>query len=180
MTDREQKQRWLEDYVRERMSPMQFAAHTGRARAAAYGILAGRSWRGVPRPEGFRHPWNDPVIDPEASWKSECLLDYVRERMLPETFAEHVGCTLWHAYLILGGKAWPAIPRPEGFAYPWPERAHLGRLGFRRKAREYQRVLERMPPEQRTPTLLRRNLEVSLHTARRIQRTFHPKKGILE
>jgi hypothetical protein len=176
MTDHEQKKQWLEDYVRERMSPMQFAEHTGRTRAAAYGILSGRAWKDVPRPEGFLYPWGDPVIDPEAEWKVECLRDYVRDRMLPETFAAHVGCTVWHAYVILSGKAWPSIPRPDGFVYPWPERAHLGRLGFRRKAREYERALERMPPEQRTPAMLRRNLDVSLHTARRIQRTFSRSK----
>ena len=172
MTDHEQKKQWLEDYVRQRMTPLQFAEHTGRTRAAAYGILSGRAWKDVPRPEGFLYPWGDPVIDPEAEWKAECLRDYVRERMLPETFAAHVGCTVWHAYLILGGKAWPSITRPEGFTYPWPERTQLGCKGFQRREQDYRKAYAQMKQAPVTQKEWAADLNVSAYTVREFVRRF--------
>jgi hypothetical protein len=57
----------------------------------------------------------------DRAWREECLEDYVRDRMSPQEFAEHVGCSCKNAYAILGGKIWTDTPRPEGFSYPWPE-----------------------------------------------------------
>jgi len=51
------KRECLEDYVREHMTPHEFAAHVGLPRPHAYAVLNGKRWRQVPRPEGFQYPW---------------------------------------------------------------------------------------------------------------------------
>jgi hypothetical protein len=178
--DKDQKKLWLEDYVRVRMTPKEFGLHIGICRSAVYAILRGRTWKDIPRPAGFEYPWPGKPKDLERDWKEECLRDYVDQKMTPVEFAEHVGCTLWHSYLILGGKAWTHVPRPQGFQYPWPERAHLGTRGFERKEREYRKVYERLSEDKKrdtkwTLTQLATSLDVSAHTARRIHRTFRRK-----
>jgi hypothetical protein len=40
--------------------------------------------------------------------------------MTVEQFAEHIGMKIITAKYVLRGYAWRSIPRPEGFAYPWP------------------------------------------------------------
>ena len=71
-------------------------------------------------------------------WKRECLEDYVRERMTPHEFAEHIGVSKNRVYYILSGKEWKTVERPEGFQYPWPEREKLGsRSSFQRRVQEY-------------------------------------------
>jgi transposase len=47
----------LEDYVKEHMSPKQFAAHVGISLNYAYEILQGNRWVQIPRPEDFEYPW---------------------------------------------------------------------------------------------------------------------------
>lgn len=47
----------LQDYVDQRMTPAQFAEHTGMAKCAVYRILSGESWVRTPRPVGFEYPW---------------------------------------------------------------------------------------------------------------------------
>jgi predicted DNA-binding protein YlxM (UPF0122 family) len=47
----------LEDYVRDRMTAGEFAEHVGCSRDAAYGILSGKNWKTIPRPDGFMYPW---------------------------------------------------------------------------------------------------------------------------
>jgi hypothetical protein len=47
----------LEDYVRERMTPRQFADYVGISITGAYEILQGNRWIQIPRPEGFEYPW---------------------------------------------------------------------------------------------------------------------------
>ena len=75
---------------------------------------------------------------PDDDWKLECLIDYVRDRMTPYQFAEHIGMQLPHVYAVLAGQRWKHIPRPEGFEYPWPERARLGnRKSFLRCVHAY-------------------------------------------
>jgi hypothetical protein len=59
----------------------------------------------------------------EAEWRADALMDYVRERMSPKQFAEHIGAPYSSAIHILSGNRWKATPRPAGFVYPWPERA---------------------------------------------------------
>ena len=59
--------------------------------------------------------------DNDADWRSECLRDYVNERMSPKDFADHIGVTVTQAYRILCGRAWKDIPRPEGFEHPWTD-----------------------------------------------------------
>jgi len=74
----------------------------------------------------------------DEAWKRECLEDYVRERMTPHQFGEHIGMSNSRVYSILLGKAWRSVPRPEGFVHPWPERANLGsRNTFKRRVHEY-------------------------------------------
>ena len=55
--DLEWRRTCLEIYVRERMSPQQFAALIGRDISNAYFILNGLGWKQVDRPEGFQYPW---------------------------------------------------------------------------------------------------------------------------
>jgi hypothetical protein len=62
-------------------------------------------------------------------WREDALRDYVRERMTPEQFAEHIGIKRNAVYEILNG-GWKRAKRPEGFMYPWPEHApEAQRLG---------------------------------------------------
>ena len=127
-----EKRQKLEDYVRERMSPQEFARHLDVSTATAYSILNGKTWTTIERPPGFLHPWPDakrnvyrrPIQmdgEQDRAWRASCFDDYVAERMSPKTFAEHVGIGMSHAYEVLAGKAWRDVPRPEGFEYPWPE-----------------------------------------------------------
>jgi hypothetical protein len=128
MSDAEQRKQWLDDYVRERMTPLEFAQRIQRTRALVYGILAGKYWTDIPRPPEFHYPWTDeeykecgkvrPQIA-EYTWKLECLQDYVKDRMTPKQFSEHVGLSLGRVYMVLKGKIWTDIPRPVGFQYPW-------------------------------------------------------------
>lgn len=82
------------------------------------------------------------------SWKQECMEDYVRERMSPKEFAEHCGFTTANAHLILIGKSWKTTKRPEGFEYPWPERAYLhSRSWFERRLSLYREAFQKMERE---------------------------------
>ena len=110
----------------------------------------------------------------DATWGRECLEDYVRERMSPKQFAEHVGVGLAHVYEILLGRAWRHIPRPEGFAYPWPERRSPGVRGsiLRRMAR-YDASVARFEAEQWNFTQLAAHLNMSKSSAQRIVRRVH-------
>ena len=47
----------LQDYVDQRMTPQEFAEHTGLDRNACYRILSGEQWIRTPRPDGFMYPW---------------------------------------------------------------------------------------------------------------------------
>ena len=69
----------------------------------------------------------------EEEWRAECLVDYVRDRMTPRIFAEHIGTSRSVAYKILLGDYWKATPRPEGFLYPWPEAQNPVVISQRRK-----------------------------------------------
>lgn len=91
------------------------------------------------------------TIAADKAWRAECLADYVRERMTPHQFAEHTGYTETNVYRILSGFAWKDTPRPEGFQYPWPERANLGSRGsFRRRQDEYVAAITAMRTEDLT------------------------------
>ena len=86
-----------------------------------------------------------------AKWKRECLEDYVRERMSPQTFAEHCGFSLSNAHYVLNGRGWRRTKRPEGFEYPWPEREHLhSSTRFERRFHIYAAAYERMKHENLT------------------------------
>ena len=63
----------------------------------------------------------------DRDFRIECLQDYVDQRMSAKEFAEHVGMNVNNAYRILAGEQWINTPRPDGFAYPWPEHAHMCR-----------------------------------------------------
>ena len=148
----------------KKMTPQQFADHVGVTRAQVYAIFAGRAWKTVPRPKGFTYPFPyQPVQNrSDDAWKAECLEDYVRDRMTPQEFAEHCGFRLCHAYLVLQGNAWGNLPRPEGFAYPWPEREHLGsRSRFRRRQGAYLEAIRAMREE----GLSRRDVALRLKVA---------------
>ena len=47
----------LKDYVRDRMSALQFSQHIGTQLGVAKRILRGKGWKSTPRPEGFCYPW---------------------------------------------------------------------------------------------------------------------------
>lgn len=113
----------LEDCWNQQMTPLEFAKYVGITRAQVYAIFAGREWKSIPRPEGFVYPFpaNEKKKLQEALWQEECLNDYVREKMSPEQFAEHVGANLCLATRILRGQSWKSILRPPGFCYPWPK-----------------------------------------------------------
>jgi hypothetical protein len=66
-------------------------------------------------------------------WQFDCLVDYVNQRMTVQQFAAHVGVSRPIAYKILTGRVWTLIPRPEGFAYPWPENRNPTRVHRERK-----------------------------------------------
>ncbi len=58
---REQELLWqedcLKDYVREKMTALQFSQHIGTNLAVAKRILRGDAWKAAPRPDGFLYPW---------------------------------------------------------------------------------------------------------------------------
>ena len=111
----------LRDYVRERMTPEQFAEHIGIKRNAVYEILNG-GWKRAKRPEGFMYPWPEHAPEAQRQRKHQALVEYIAERMTPAQFAARNGLNQETAYTILNGKAWFDVERPEGFVYPWPER----------------------------------------------------------
>ena len=164
----------------KQMTPQQFAEHVGVTRAQVYAIFAGREWRTVPRPEGFVYPFPyQPVQNrSDDAWKAECLVDYVRERMTPQEFAEHCGFRLSNAYLILQGKAWTNLPRPEGFAYPWPERENLGSRSRFRRRQEYIEALRTMREEGLSRRAVATRLKVADKTVDDIARRL-AEKGLL-
>jgi transposase len=47
----------LQGYVRERMTPKQFAEYVGAPYSSAVHILSGNRWKETPRPAGFAYPW---------------------------------------------------------------------------------------------------------------------------
>ena len=47
----------LVDYVRDRMTPTEFAEYVGISRDNAYGVLSGKIWKDIDRPDGFMYPW---------------------------------------------------------------------------------------------------------------------------
>jgi plasmid maintenance system antidote protein VapI len=165
----------------KKMTPQQFADYVGVTRALVYAIFAGREWKTIPRPKGFTYPFPyQPVQNrSDDAWKAECLEDYVRDHMTPQEFAEHCGFKLSNAYLVLQGKAWTNLPRPEGFAYPWPERANLGsRSSFRRRQGEYVEVLRAMREEGLSRRDVATRLQVADKTVDEIARLL-VEKGLL-
>jgi len=102
--------------------------------------------------------------DPEYHWKEECLADYVRERMTPMQFAEHVGVSRSGAYAILSGSKWSNIPRPAAFQYPWPENTSPTVL-HRQRRLAYCAAVQKFEEEQWTYRQLAAHLGVPLQTA---------------
>lgn len=104
--------------------------------------------------------------DRDPVWRRECFEDYVRERMTPAQFAEHIGLTVDSAYWILSGEGWKNTERPEGFVYPWPERADLSPPArFRRRQTTYVDAYERMTAEGWSYRDLAKHLGVSTSSA---------------
>lgn len=113
------------------------------------------------------------------AWKAECLRDYVRERMTPQEFAAHCGYALTNVYRILSRKTWTKIPVPEGFAYPWPERQHLGsRSRFLRRKEEYLSVITEVREGRLTKQEAAEKLNVSRQSVDDITRRLL-RKGLL-
>lgn len=50
----------------------------------------------------------------------EALRIYTEEEKSGVWFAEFLGIKQVSAHMILSGKRWAHVPRPEGFQYPWP------------------------------------------------------------
>ena len=100
----------LEDYVKERMSPYELAEHMGVSTDSAYELLWGRTWKKVPRPEGFQYPW------PE---RQEFMVKQNFKKRLPRYRAgikryETEGWTLHQLADHLGiakGNAWELVAR---------------------------------------------------------------------
>ena len=61
---------------------------------------------------------------------------YVEHHWTHKQFADHLSVSVNHAAKILKGQAWPEVPRPEGFQYPWPEQIDQSRLLPRAKVVE--------------------------------------------
>ena len=122
-------------HAAENWSVRQFSRFLGLSGQGGWMIFHGYHYKDFERPKN-----GDPMpyVKIDDAWKRECLEDYVRERMTPHEFAEHVGMRKAHVYGILNGKAWRTTERPPGFQYPWPEREALGsRNRFRRRVAEY-------------------------------------------
>jgi plasmid maintenance system antidote protein VapI len=112
----------LQECWDQKMTPKQFAEYLGVTRAQVYAIFAGRTWKRIPRPQGFVYPFPANPQEKEMLWREDCLQDYVRERMTPKQFAQHIGITVICARRILNGERWQSVVRPEGFKYPWTSR----------------------------------------------------------
>jgi hypothetical protein len=114
---------WRTEALREcwdqQMTPQDFAEYVGVCQDHALAILRGRGWPTIPRPEGYVFPFPS-YGRRDAKWRAERLQEYVDRRMTVEQFAEHIGMKIITAKYVLRGYAWRSIPRPEGFAYPWP------------------------------------------------------------
>jgi len=121
--DAEWRRQALEECWKQQMTPLEFAQYVGITRAQVYAIFAGREWKSIPRPEGFVYPFPAKAIrkEEETRWRTECLSDYVREKMSTKQFAAHLGVTVNNALYVLRGEGWRDIPRPEGFRHPWPK-----------------------------------------------------------
>jgi hypothetical protein len=116
---------------------------------------------------------------PDKAWRAECLVDYVRGRMTPQEFADHTGYALTNVYRILMGVSWKDTPRPEGFMYPWPERANLGSRGsFRRRQDEYVAAITAMRTEGLTKHEVAERLKLSYQTVDDIIRRL-TRKGLI-
>jgi hypothetical protein len=63
---------------------------------------------------------NHKALFSEAQLKA-ALDKYVENRWSGVRFAEELGVKQVTAHLILQGKNWKHVPRPEGFIYPWPD-----------------------------------------------------------
>jgi hypothetical protein len=114
----------------------------------------------------------------DPTWGRECLEDYVRERMSPKQFAEHIGVGLGHVYEILLGRTWRHIPRPEGFVYPWPERGHAGHRGsIEQRMVRYAEGVERFESEAWDMKQLAEHLKVSKSSAHRILRSVRVRRA---
>jgi hypothetical protein len=115
----------------------------------------------------------------DEAWRTECLEDYVRERMSPQQFAEHCGLRLNNVYAILWGKSWKNTPRPDGFLYPWPEREALGsRSRFRRRQDDYIAAIKAMRAENLSKHEVAARLKVSYQTVDDIVRRL-TRKGLI-
>ncbi len=116
----------------------------------------------------------------DHAWRYECFEDYVEKRMSPKEFAEHIGFTLSNTYFILQGKAWKDTPRPEGFQYPWPERANLGsRSSFRRRQDEYVAAITALRTEGLTKHEVAERLKLTYQCVDDITKRL-VKKGLIQ
>ena len=89
-------------------------SHTSRGsvRGAA---LASEDWR--------RRKLHGDLVTPRftESEVTAMLREYVRLRLTPSAFARRFGMGLASAKCMLQGITYPQVPRPDGFAYPWPK-----------------------------------------------------------
>ena len=56
----------------------------------------------------------------DAEWRADALRECWEKKLTPRQCAEYIGVTRAMVYAIFAGREWKAIPRPEGFVYPFP------------------------------------------------------------
>lgn len=118
----------LADYVANRRCASDLAPLHRITPEEAKSLLEGKTYAHVPRPKGFVYPW--PIkwtryeLSTPEQWQAECaalLQRYVDERWDIWRFGREAKIGHRQASKVLTGREWRSIPRPEGFAYPYPE-----------------------------------------------------------
>jgi len=127
----------LADYVANRRCASDLAFRHHLAVPDVKALLEGKTYAHIQRPKGFQYPWpakwNRYELSTPEEWRAECealLRRYVEGRWDILQFADEAKVGYRQAQRILCGREWRSIPRPEGFAYPYPE--HFRPNGMRK------------------------------------------------
>lgn len=93
------------------------------------GILVGETWPHIPRHMNAiqKRLGRNGEAHHKAKFSEDELVEalriYTEEKKSGVWFAEALGIKQISAHMILSGKRWAHVPRPNGFQYPWPDAA---------------------------------------------------------
>ena len=111
MTREDQHMDHLRAYVRERLTPRQFAQRAGVSYNMALLILNGQRWTSTRRPEGFVYPWPERRSHSTSvrcaysrSEVAEALAQRAAHGWSYRTLASHMGVSVATAYFWVNGR----------------------------------------------------------------------------